>query len=71
LRTLLCGGLGAQDAQRLIFEVQRGIPASQSQVEMTPQVRAFRTRLVAEIAAAIAKGWFVDLTPELLAPRDG
>jgi hypothetical protein len=68
MKAVLCGGLGAEDAQQLIFEVQRGIPESRSQVEMTPQVRAFRARLAAEMGEAEAKGWFVGFTPEFIAP---
>lgn len=33
---------------------------------MTPQVRAFRARLVAEVDEAEARGWFVDFTPEFI-----
>jgi hypothetical protein len=60
MKALLCGGLDPDDAQQLIFEVERGIPESGSKVEMNPQVRAFRARLVAEIGEAKAKGWFVE-----------
>jgi hypothetical protein len=68
MKALLSGGLGAEDAQRLIFEVQRGIPESRSQLEMTAQVRAFRARLFADIGDAEARGWFVDFSRELIAP---
>jgi hypothetical protein len=68
MQALLCGGLDEEDAQRLIFEVQRGISESRSQLEMTPQVRAFRARLVADIGDAEARGWFVDFSPEFIAP---
>jgi hypothetical protein len=63
------GGLGADDAQRLMVEVQLGIPASRSKLTMNPQVRAFRTRLVSEMAEANAKGWFVQFTPEFAGPH--
>jgi hypothetical protein len=68
MKAKLCGGLGAEDAQRLILEVARGIPANRSKVQMNQQVRAFRARLVAEIHEAEAKGWFVQFTPEFSAP---
>ena len=68
MKALLCGGLDAEDAQQLIFEVERGIPASHSKLKMNPQVLAFRARLVTEMAEVRARGGFVQLAPELLAP---
>jgi hypothetical protein len=68
LKALLCGGLSADDAQRLIFEVERGIPASRSKVKINRQVRAFRARLVTETRDVSAKGWVVQFTPEFIAP---
>ncbi len=59
----------APRTQQLVFEVQRRIPAGRSQIEMTPYVKAFRARLKAEMGEATAKGWFVDFTPEFVAPR--
>ena len=61
-------GLGAEDAQQLILELQRGRPESRAKIEMNPQVRAFRARLVSEIREAEAKGWFLDFTLEFIAP---
>jgi hypothetical protein len=55
MKALLCGGLGAKDAQQLVFEVQRRIPAGRSQVEMTPHVKAFRARLEAEMGEALVR----------------
>jgi|GEM_PF-2012844 hypothetical protein len=68
MKAVLMGGLDAEDAQQLVVEVERGIPASRSKVKMNPQVRAFRARLVTEIREANAKGWFVQFTPEFIAP---
>jgi hypothetical protein len=65
MKPLLCGGLDAEDAQQLLFEVLRGIPESASEREMNPQVRAFRARLVAEIEA---KSGIVELTLDFPAP---
>jgi hypothetical protein len=36
MKAKLCGCLGAEDAQQLILEVARGIPASRSKVQMNP-----------------------------------
>jgi hypothetical protein len=68
MKPKLLGGLGADDAQQLMVEVQLGIPASHSKLKMNPQVRAFRARLVSEMADANAKGWFVQFTPEFVGP---
>jgi hypothetical protein len=66
MRYRLCGGLGGEDAQTLIVEVALGVPASKSKLTMTPEVLAFRGRLEAEIAAAIARGWMISFTPEFV-----
>jgi hypothetical protein len=67
MKALLRGGLDSEDAQQLLFEVLRGIPESASELEMNPEVRAFRARLVAEIEA---RGGIVEFTPDFPAlPR--
>ncbi len=68
MKAFLCGGLDAEDAQQLIFEVERRIPASRSKVKMSPQVLAFRARLTTEMGEVRARGGFVQFTPEFLAP---
>jgi hypothetical protein len=64
----LMGGLDADDAQQLMVEVQRGIPANRSKVKMNAQVRAFRARVVTEMREFDSQSGNLDLTPELVAP---
>ena len=69
MRPKLMGGLDADDAQQLMVEVQRGIPASRSKVKINAQVRAsFRARLVSEMHEFDSQSGNLDFTPEFVAP---
>lgn len=56
--------LDAETMQRIMIEVDLGIPESESRVPLTPATAAFRAKMKEEIAEMRKKGYMLDFTPE-------
>ncbi|MFZ5854371.1 MAG: hypothetical protein ACOYXS_07725 [Chloroflexota bacterium] len=56
--------LGADVMQRIMVEVDLGIPASESRVPLTPATAAFRAKIEKEIAEMHKQGYRLHFTPE-------
>lgn len=56
--------LDAETMQRIMIEVDLGIPESESRVPLTPATAAFRAKMKEEIAEMHKRGHILDFTPE-------
>ena len=61
--------LDAITMQRIMVDIDLGIPDEESVVPSSPEVDAFRAKVTKEIAEAKAKGGMLSFTPETVAPE--